>query len=325
MGLGKGLLRLLGQLVYIMLRSIQAHPYHLVEPSPWPLSVAFALLTTTLSGVMCFHGYSNGPLLLALGIIATVSSMALWLKDVSREGTFQGHHTLQVRRGLQLGFLLFIVSEFFLGFLPFIFSPNCRVRVHVTTRSSGATLTYSHHCLIAGTRKGTIFGLFITIFLAAIFTALQAYEYYNASFTISDGVYGSTFYMTTGLHGIHVIIGTAFLICKAGRHHTLAVRSGLTLGFILFVISEVFFFLSIFWAFFHSALAPTVELGSIWPPAVFEYYNAPLTIGRWSLRLYFLYVNRFPRTTRYYWFGILNCMPFQTFIISFNKSSSSWL
>ncbi|RUS32524.1 cytochrome c oxidase subunit III domain-containing protein [Jimgerdemannia flammicorona] len=359
MGLGKGLLRLLGQLVYIMLRSIQAHPYHLVEPSPWPLSVAFALLTTTLSGVMCFHGYSNGPLLLALGIIATVSSMALWLKDVSREGTFQGHHTLQVRRGLQLGFLLFIVSEFFLGFLPFIFSPNCRVRVHVTTRSSGATLTYSHHCLIAGTRKGTIFGLFITIFLAAIFTALQAYEYYNASFTISDGVYGSTFYMTTGLHGIHVIIGTAFLIvclfrilsyhltnhhhegsvdlarrlhqhlyggssnillqnallkyslsaftfsilcfcsreqlltleqlaielrvqtfprdasknCKAGRHHTLAVRSGLTLGFILFVISEVFFFLSIFWAFFHSALAPTVELGSIWPPAGIETMN----------------------------------------------------
>lgn len=105
-------------IIYIMLRSVQAHPYHLVEPSPWPLLVAFALLTTTLSGVMSFHGYSNGPLLLAFGFIATVSSMVLWLKDVSREGSFLGHHTLQVRRGLSLGFLLFVISEvfFFISF-----------------------------------------------------------------------------------------------------------------------------------------------------------------------------------------------------------------
>jgi Cytochrome c oxidase subunit III len=69
-----------------MNRSVQAHPYHLVEPSPWPLAVSFALLTTTLSAVMYFHGYSNGGFLLILGILATVSIMTLWFKDVSREG-----------------------------------------------------------------------------------------------------------------------------------------------------------------------------------------------------------------------------------------------
>jgi cytochrome c oxidase subunit 3 len=219
-----------------MLRSVQAHPYHLVEPSPWPLLVAFALLTTTLSGVMSFHGYSNGPLLLALGFIATVSSMVLWLKDVSREGSFQGHHTLQVRKGLTLGFILFVISEvfFFLGFFWAFFHSALAPVVElgcmwppagiealnpfevpllntVLLLSSGATLTYSHHSLIAGDRKGAIAGLIVTIILATIFTALQAYEYYNASFTISDGVYGSTFYMTTGLHGVHVLVGTAFL------------------------------------------------------------------------------------------------------------------
>ena len=70
----------------IMNRSVQAHPYHLVEASPWPLAVSFSLLTTTLSGVMTFHGYSNGSFLLALGLVATVSTMALWFKDVTREG-----------------------------------------------------------------------------------------------------------------------------------------------------------------------------------------------------------------------------------------------
>lgn len=67
-------------------RSVQAHPYHLVEPSPWPLVSAFSLLITTLSAVMCFHGYSNGGFLFFCGVIATASTMALWFRDVTREG-----------------------------------------------------------------------------------------------------------------------------------------------------------------------------------------------------------------------------------------------
>lgn len=97
-----------------MFRAIQAHPYHLVEPSPWPLIVSFALLTTTLSAVLSFHGVSNGPVLFALGILATASSMALWFVSVTREATALGNHTLAVQKGLTLGFVLFIVSEIML-------------------------------------------------------------------------------------------------------------------------------------------------------------------------------------------------------------------
>jgi len=77
--------------------------------------------------------------------------------------------------------------------------------------SSGVTVTYAHHSLIQGNRSGTLYGLLFTIILAAIFTALQGVEYSVSSFTISDGVFGSCFYFGTGFHGLHVIIGTAFL------------------------------------------------------------------------------------------------------------------
>src|SRR4051794_18281542 len=96
---------------------IQGHPFHLVEPSPYPLLVSLALLITTLSGVMTFHGYSNGAFLLLLGFLSTVLGMALWFKDVVREATYQGHHTIAVQKGLIMGFILFVVSEvmFFLS------------------------------------------------------------------------------------------------------------------------------------------------------------------------------------------------------------------
>ena len=80
--------------------------------------------------------------------------------------------------------------------------------------SSGASVTWAHHAILAGNRQQAINGLVITIVLAVIFTGFQAYEYVEAPFTISDGIYGSTFYMATGLHGFHVIMGTVFLtIC----------------------------------------------------------------------------------------------------------------
>jgi hypothetical protein len=71
----------------LMNRSVQAHPFHLVEASPWPIAVSFSLLVTTLSGVMTFQGYSNGLFLLTLGVISTISTMTLWFKDITREGT----------------------------------------------------------------------------------------------------------------------------------------------------------------------------------------------------------------------------------------------
>jgi cytochrome c oxidase subunit 3 len=77
--------------------------------------------------------------------------------------------------------------------------------------SSGVTVTYAHHSLIQGNRRGALMGLVYTIILAIIFTLFQGIEYTVSSFTISDGTYASCFYFGTGFHGLHVIIGTAFL------------------------------------------------------------------------------------------------------------------
>jgi cytochrome c oxidase subunit 3 len=77
--------------------------------------------------------------------------------------------------------------------------------------SSGASVTYAHHSLIEGNRRGTLLGIIITVVFAVIFTALQGFEYYEAPFTLTDGAYGSTFFFATGFHGIHVMIGTAFI------------------------------------------------------------------------------------------------------------------
>ena len=74
-----------------------------------------------------------------------------------------------------------------------------------------AFITYGHHALIAGNRKGAIDGVIFTIILAILFTGLQYFEYSEAGFTMSDGVYGSAFYASTGLHGLHVIVGTIFI------------------------------------------------------------------------------------------------------------------
>jgi cytochrome c oxidase subunit 3 len=77
--------------------------------------------------------------------------------------------------------------------------------------SSGVTITYAHHSLIQGNRAGAIYGSIFTVVLAIVFTLLQGIEYSVSSFTISDGTYGSCFYFGTGFHGLHVMIGTAFI------------------------------------------------------------------------------------------------------------------
>jgi cytochrome c oxidase subunit 3 len=76
---------------------------------------------------------------------------------------------------------------------------------------SGATVTYAHHAITSGNKNESIFGLILTVVLAILFTALQGFEYVSANFTISDGIFGSTFFLATGFHGFHVLIGTIFL------------------------------------------------------------------------------------------------------------------
>jgi cytochrome c oxidase subunit 3 len=82
----------------------------------------------------------------------------------------------------------------------------------VVLLSSGASITWAHHSLIASNRNGALLGVIITLILAILFTSLQIFEYYNAPFTFSDGVFGSCFYFATGFHGLHIIIGSVFLL-----------------------------------------------------------------------------------------------------------------
>jgi cytochrome c oxidase subunit 3 len=103
----------------IKLNEFQSHPFHLVEPSPWPILVSFSLLNLTTGAVMYMHGYTNGSLLITLGFILTASGMMLWFRDIITEATYQGHHTKQVQTGLILGVVLFIVSEILAFFSVF--------------------------------------------------------------------------------------------------------------------------------------------------------------------------------------------------------------
>jgi cytochrome c oxidase subunit 3 len=97
--------------------NFQAHPFHLVSASPWPLFTCISLLTLTTAGVLTMHGFSHGGYFLTLGFLSLVGSMSFWFRDVISEGTYLGNHTSAVQRGINLGVALFIVSEglFFLA------------------------------------------------------------------------------------------------------------------------------------------------------------------------------------------------------------------
>jgi cytochrome c oxidase subunit 3 len=182
------------------------------------------------------HGFSYAGYFLSFAFLALISSMALWWRDIVSEGTYLGNHTLAVQRGLNMGVALFIVSEalFFLAiFWAFFHSalaptpelggewpPKGIEAVNpfelpllntVILLSSGVTITYAHHSLIQGNRDGALYGIVATVILALVFTGFQWIEYTVSSFTISDGVFGSCFYFSTGFHGLHVLIGTAFI------------------------------------------------------------------------------------------------------------------
>ena len=214
----------------------QKFPYHLVDPSNWPILVSFSLLNLTIGAVAYMHGYPNGGSILSLGLILTVAGMILWFRDVITEGTYLGFHTTEVQKGLIIGFILFIISEVFAFLSVFwaFFHSSLSPAVEIggvwppqgitaldpfsipllntmLLLSSGAFITWAHHSLIQGYRRGAVFGTLVCIILAIIFTALQGFEYLNAPFSIADSVFGTVFFASTGLHGLHVSVGTIFI------------------------------------------------------------------------------------------------------------------
>ncbi|MFT6579805.1 MAG: cytochrome c oxidase subunit 3 [Alphaproteobacteria bacterium] len=246
----------------------QAHDYHLVDPSPWPIVGTIAAGMLAFGMVLFLHpdmlGEGLEPTLTAFGVWTTAPGLLLlfyvffgWWRQVIREGEFEGYHKPVVQLGLRYGMALFICSEvmFFAAFFWAFFEASLYPKEMpyevpggmwppegietfdafglplmntVILLLSGVTVTWAHHALREGNRKGLLQGLAVTVILGVLFTSLQAYEYGHAAFTFSGGIYGSTFFMATGFHGFHVIVGTTFLaVCffraKAGHfkpeHH----------------------------------------------------------------------------------------------------------
>lgn len=164
-----------------------------------------------------------------------------WWRDVIREAK-AGYHTTRVQKGILIGFLLFLLSEimlfvsFFWAFFHSSLSPSIELGAYwppeginavnpwaipllgsTVLLASGFILTLGHHALILGDKNLTIIMMIFTVLLGALFLFLQYNEYYYGEFTIADSVYGSVFYMTTGLHAIHVIVGVLFLFISLIR------------------------------------------------------------------------------------------------------------
>nr|YP_011017359.1 cytochrome c oxidase subunit III [Amblyomma tigrinum]WQF69022.1 cytochrome c oxidase subunit III [Amblyomma tigrinum] len=216
------------------------HPFHLVEKSPWPLTSSISAFSLTL-GFVNYFNYKESELIFIALFLLILSSFQWW-RDISREASFQGFHTKFVLQGLKFGMMLFILSEvfFFLSFFWAFFhsslSPNIELGSNWPPKnifpfnpyeipllnstiliSSGISVTWSHHAIMIGKLNSALLSLKMTILLGILFTIFQMFEYYEAQFSITDSIFGSTFFLTTGFHGIHVIIGTIFLIISFFR------------------------------------------------------------------------------------------------------------
>jgi cytochrome c oxidase subunit 3 len=226
----------------------RSHAFHIVDPSPWPFFLSISAgLQIPVGAVMYMHGISSGQFVLFSGFVILILLMSLWWVDVVIEGTFQGMHTQAVQRSLRIGFILFIVSEvmFFFSFFWAFFHSSLAPTVQIgciwppfgilpfdpwgvpllntyILLTSGVTITAAHHYLMSGNFSKTFASFVLTVGLAISFTFLQLVEYIEAPFNISDSVFGSVFFMATGFHGFHVIIGTIFItVClfRFLNHH----------------------------------------------------------------------------------------------------------
>lgn len=211
------------------------HPFHLVDQRPWPLIGSLGALLIT-SGIAVWFNIYNTQLFF-IGLIVLLITATQWWRDVTRERTFQGIHTNKVIKGIKWGMILFITSEvffflsFFWGFFHRSLAPTIEIGLiwppiginpfnalqipllnTIILLSSGFTVTWAHHALMENNQKTVSNRLLVTVILGIYFSTLQAIEYIEASFAIADSIYGRSFFIATGFHGIHVLIGTLFLI-----------------------------------------------------------------------------------------------------------------
>jgi cytochrome c oxidase subunit 3 len=260
--------------------SLPSHPFHIVDQSPWPIVLSAVLLSLTMSAVLTFHGYPMGNILLLLSFILLNWGMALWFKDIITEASYLGAHTEKVQKGISLGVALFIISEvfFFLSIFWAYFHLSLAPAIEIGSEwppkgiepvnasevptanttlllSSGSAVTVAHHSLVDRLINWANNGSVATIYMAILFTLLQGMEYFGVSYTITDSVFGSTFYMATGFHGLHVIIGTLFLLVGAIRiysyqvtnTHHVGIESGILYWHFVDVVWLILFGAVYFW------------------------------------------------------------------------------
>ena len=214
------------------------HDYHILAPDPWPIIGAFSALALTGGGVMWLHNNPYGKFVCLAGMVMVLVTMFNWWSNTIKEA-HAGDHTPIVSLHLRYGMILFIASEvmffvaWFWAFFDAALFPSAvdAVGGHWPPKGievlnpfafpllntlillcSGTTVTWAHHAIIHGDRKGLKLGLMATIALGLVFTSVQAWEYAHAPFAFKGSIYGSTFFMATGFHGFHVIVGTIFLI-----------------------------------------------------------------------------------------------------------------
>jgi len=217
------------------------HDYHLVDPSPWPVVGSISVLIMAIGGVQMLH--DGAPWVLLIGFAGVLYTMLAWWRDVVKEAV-QGDHTPVVQLHHRYGMILFIASEvmFFVAWFWAYFDaslyPGEAIQASRTELlggvwppqgietfdpwhlplintlvllTSGTTVTWAHHALQHDDREGLKWGLILTVALGALFTVFQIYEYQHAAFGFSGHIYGATFFMATGFHGFHVLVGTIFL------------------------------------------------------------------------------------------------------------------
>lgn len=213
--------------------SAHKHPFHIVDPSPWPFVGSVGAFVLAIGAVQYFH--DAPPWLMLAGFAIIIVTMFGWWRDVVKEAMVDKAHTEKVRLGLRMGMGMFIASEvmFFVAFFwayfnnAFLVSPGVTAwppedieTVHAwgipalntaILITSGFTLMASASALKKGARGRQLFFLGLTIGLGVLFLSLQIYEYGEVAFGFRDGIFPSVFYMATGFHGFHVFVGVCFL------------------------------------------------------------------------------------------------------------------
>nr|QXT43908.1 cytochrome c oxidase subunit 3 [Neoseiulus womersleyi] len=219
------------------------HSFHIVDLSPWPLLSSFSLMNLIMNSMIYFK-YPNqfNINFMNISLMLLMMCITLWWRDTNRESTFQGHHTWNVLTGLKISMMLFITSEvmFFLSmfwsYFHFSLAPDWEISnvwpplgimminpyeiplLNTTLLlSSGATVTWCHYSILKKNYNNSLLALALTLILGGVFTSLQIMEYKFMPFSINDSTFGSIFFMCTGFHGFHVIIGSLFLLVNFFR------------------------------------------------------------------------------------------------------------